>query len=270
MVRIGGTLLARPTRLTRAGTVPTVTTFRWQTAERRRPVPLPPSVTQPSPGTAFPAMPLAQPGYQGLTGLSHPSSAEATVSIAGPLIALTGVVVGAVLSYVFALLGESRRERWALSREWRERRLHTYGAYVTDVKRMRTIAERIAADVGIDDQAPPLSRSEGLDQLAEANMARGASFEALVLMANRDLVEAARALNRAVWRLEWFARGLLDDSDVEGWHIAAQEYFEAVNLFHQLARKELGVTGEFSRREAEVSPRDRYEQERQTRASTTG
>ncbi|GLW32993.1 hypothetical protein [Actinoplanes regularis] len=189
------------------------------------------------------------------------------MNIASPLIALVGVVVGAVLSYAFAVLGESRRERWALNREWRERRLQTYGAYVADVKRMRSIAQRIGADVGLDDQAPRLRREDGLDQLAEANMARGNSFEALAMMAGRDLVEAARELNRTVWRLEWFARGLLDDADVEGWHIAAGNYYEAINRFNHLARTELGVTGELSPRAAEKSPREHYEQERRTRTS---
>jgi hypothetical protein len=187
------------------------------------------------------------------------------VSIVGPLLALAGVLVGAVLSYLLSLQGEKRRERWALNREWRERRLQTYGAYVSDVKRMKSIAARIAADVGLDDQAPPLSRDVGKDVLAEANMARGNSFETLALMADRDLFEAARVLNRAVWRLEWFARGLLDDTDVDGWHVAARDYYQALNRFHQFARHELGVVGVFSPREAEDSPREQYEQERQNR-----
>jgi hypothetical protein len=191
------------------------------------------------------------------------------VSITGPLIALVGVVVGAVLSYAFALLGERRRERWALGREWRERRLQTYGSFVADVKRMRSLAQRVAADIGLDDQAPPLARELALDLLADANMARGGSFEALAMMADRRLVEAARALNRAVWRLEWFARGLLDDSDVEGWHIAVRDYFVAINLFHELAREELGVTGEFSPRDAEGSPREQYERERRARTQNS-
>jgi hypothetical protein len=168
------------------------------------------------------------------------------VNIASPSIALAGIVVGAALSYVFALLGESRRERWALNREWRERRLQTYGSYMADVKRMQILAQRIGADIGLDDQAPRPRRKDGLDQLAEANMARGGSFEALAMMADRDLVEAARELNRTVWRLEWFARGLLDDVDVdvdvEGWHVAAENYCVAINRFNHLARKELGVT----------------------------
>ena len=50
------------------------------------------------------------------------------MSIVGPVLALAGVLIGAVLSYVFSLQGERRRERWALNREWRERRLQTYSA----------------------------------------------------------------------------------------------------------------------------------------------
>jgi hypothetical protein len=187
------------------------------------------------------------------------------VSIVGPLLALAGVLLGAVLSYVFSLQGERRRERWALNREWRERRLQTYGTYVSDIKRMKSIAARIAAGVGLDDQAPPLARDAGKDVLAEANMARGNSFETLALMADRELVEAARVLNRAIARLEWFARGLLDDTDVEGWHVAKRDYYAALNNFHEFARHELGVTGMFSPRETEGSPREQYEQERQTR-----
>ncbi len=188
------------------------------------------------------------------------------MSIVGPVLALAGVLIGAVLSYVFSLQGERRRERWALNREWRERRLQTYSAYLVDVKRMRSIAARMAAAVGLDDQSPPLARDVGKDLLAEANMARGNSFETLALIADPELVEAARALNRAVWRLEWFARGLLDDADVDGWNLALSDYYQAMNLLHEVARHELGVTGKFAPREAEGSPREQYEKERRTRA----
>lgn len=191
------------------------------------------------------------------------------MSIASPLIALAGVVVGAVLSFVFTQLGERRREQWALSREWRERRLRTYTAYLDNVKRTRSISQRVAADIGLDDQAPPLSRDEAIDQLMEANKADASSFEALARVADRELVEAARALNRAVWRLEWFARGLLDDTDVDGWHIAVGDYFHAMNRFHERARDELGVHGGFSPRVHEDSPRALYEQERRVRTHGT-
>jgi hypothetical protein len=187
------------------------------------------------------------------------------VSIAGPVIALIGVVVGAVLSYAFSQLGERRRERWALSKEWRERRLQTYTAYLDNVKRIRSISQRVASTLGLDDQAPPLSRDEAINQLADASKADASSFEALALIADRELIEAARRLNRAVWRQEWFARGLLDDTDAEGWRVAVGDYFDAMNAFHECARKELGVVGELAPRMAEDSPLKQYQQERQGR-----
>ena len=180
------------------------------------------------------------------------------MSLLGPVLALIGVVLGASLSFAFAFVGESRRERWALGREWRERRLQAYTGYLADCKRLRDLAQRIAAAVGLNDQAPVLSRADGLELLAEANMARSSSFETVNLVGGRDVVEAGRALNRGLWRLEWFARGYLDDSDRAGWDEAMDHYFEAINDFHRAARVDLGVRGEFSPRRAERSPRERY------------
>jgi hypothetical protein len=184
-----------------------------------------------------------------------------------PLFALVGVVVGAALSYFFTLVTEKRRERWALGREWRERKLQAYSTYLSDVKRMRDIAQRVAVDVGLDDQAPPLRRDAGLEPLAEANMSRSSSFESVSLIGGKDVVDAGRALNRAVWRLEWFARGFLDDSDGEGWDEAFRNYLAAINKFHESARLDLGVSGEVAPREAEPSPRVQYEMDRRERQS---
>jgi hypothetical protein len=168
-----------------------------------------------------------------------------------PLLALAGVIVGAALSYFFTLVTEKRRERWALDREWRERKLQSYGRYLSDVKRMRDIAQRIAAGVGLDDQAPPLQRDAGVGPLAEANMSRSSSFESVSLIGGKDVIDTGRPLNRAVWRLEWFARGFLDDSDVEGWQEASRNYVAAINKFHESARLDLGVSDEFAPREAD-------------------
>ncbi|MBM2619572.1 hypothetical protein JIG36_28915 [Actinoplanes sp. LDG1-06] len=184
------------------------------------------------------------------------------MSVLGPLIALLGVVVGGALSYVFAALGESRKERWALGREWRGRKIDAYATYMADVRHLRDSAQRVAAGAGLDDTALPLSREEGVERLSEANLVRNRSFETVTLLADGEVVEAGRALNRAVWRLEWFARGLLDDRDTEGWRTACHAYSDAVNAFHECARRELGVQGRFTPREPEVSPRSRYEQER--------
>jgi hypothetical protein len=184
------------------------------------------------------------------------------MSLVAPLAALAGVVIGAVLSFVFTYFGERRREEWALAREWRERTLEACAAYLADVKLMRDIAQRVAADVGLDDQAPALSRGAGLDSLAEANMARSRSYEAVTLISGAETIIAARELNRVIWRLEWFARGLLDDTDVAGWEEAVHQYHRAMNAFHLCVRRELGISSEFSPRRSEPSPRELYESDR--------
>jgi hypothetical protein len=184
------------------------------------------------------------------------------MSLVAPLAALAGVVIGAVLSYVFTYFGERRREEWALDREWRERMLEACTAYLADVKRMRDIAQRIAADVGLDGQAPALPRDSGIDLLAEANMARSRSFETVALITGAETVDAARELNRVTWRLEWFARGLLDDADVAGWEDAVRRYHRAMNAFHLCVRRELGINSEFSPRRPEHSPREQWESDR--------
>lgn len=186
-----------------------------------------------------------------------------------PVMALAGVVVGASLSFLFTSTMEKRKESWTLDREWRERKLRAYGAFLTDVRRLRDLAQRVAAAVDLDDQAPPLGRDAGLEPMAEANMARSASFETVNLVGGRDVVEAGRELNRAVWRLEWFARGFLDDSDREGWAEAFRAYHAAINEFNKRARLDIGVLSEFSPRSTEPSTRIQYERDRAARGSPT-
>jgi hypothetical protein len=48
-------------------------------------------------------------------------------------------------------------------------------------------------------------------------MARSSSYETVALLGAPPVVAAARELNRAVWRLDWYARGLLNDADARGW-----------------------------------------------------
>jgi hypothetical protein len=164
---------------------------------------------------------------------------------------------------------EKRKERWTFDREWRERKLRVYSTFLADIKRMRDLAQRIAAVVGLDEQAPPMSRDTGLEQLAEANMARSASFETVNLIAGRAVVEAGRELNRTVWRLEWFARGFLDDADREGWAAAFRAHHAAINDFHKYARLDVGVSDEFSPRSTEPSPKDPYDHDIAARKSPT-
>jgi hypothetical protein len=73
------------------------------------------------------------------------------------------------------------------------------------------LSQRIAASVGLDGRAQPLTREEGLPLLAAAEATRSVSTEMVALLGSGETVSALGELNRAVWRMEWFARGLLDD-----------------------------------------------------------
>jgi hypothetical protein len=81
------------------------------------------------------------------------------------------------------------------------------------------------------------------------------STEMVALLGSKETVSALGELNRAVWRMEWFARGLLDDDDREGWEEAGRAYRQAANRFHDCARRDLGVPGELRPRDLEPSPR---------------
>ena len=93
------------------------------------------------------------------------------------VVAVRRLVDAVELERLRGAAARSSMQQWALGREWRDRRLQAYGAYVGDIKRMRDLAQRVAAAVGLDDQAPPLDREAGLPLLAEANMTRSSSFE---------------------------------------------------------------------------------------------
>ena len=169
------------------------------------------------------------------------------------LFTLAGVTLGAISSYLVGSLSERTRYRRNLSRQWVEREIESYARYLSDLKDMSTLARRVTASVGLDDHALPLPRDQGLPLLAEAEIRRGQSSEVLTLVAGPETLEAHRALNLAVWRLEWFARGPSGDLDRGGWQKARREYENAVDTFHASARHELGVPGEYVSRTSEPS-----------------
>jgi hypothetical protein len=171
----------------------------------------------------------------GLTGRSRRMAAQ--------LVTLLAVLLGAVSSYLASTLSERARHRRDVERHWREQRLEAYVDYINDVKQMRVTARRIAAGAGFEINAPALSREEGLPLLAEIESQRSISGERVALMSDEATIMAQRELNRTVWKLEWYARGLLDDTDIDGWNQAERECKAAMHAFHDCVRRTLGVPG---------------------------
>lgn len=170
---------------------------------------------------------------------------------------LLGVMVGAISSYVVSTLGEQARYRREVTSQWTQRRLESYVQYLNDVKYMSIVARRVAAGVGLDDHAPPLSQQEGLPLLAEAETRRSSTGEMVALMSDRETVVSMRKLNQTLWRLEWFARGLLKDEDRQSWKQSVREYDAALENFGGCVRRNLGISGEYLTRDSFPSHPDR-------------
>jgi hypothetical protein len=158
------------------------------------------------------------------------------------LITLLGVLLGAASSYLAGSARERVHYRRDLDQRWTERKLDAYVTYLSDIKQMRGIARRIVGDTGLDPNLPiALTKDEGLPLLAEAEAHRSISAELVVLVSSEEVINALRALNQAVWKIEWFARGLIDNLDTEAWSQASSEYEIAISRFRECVRGDVRV-----------------------------
>jgi hypothetical protein len=162
------------------------------------------------------------------------------MTILTALLPLAGVVVGALATYLTS--ARIQRSLWERNQtvRWDERRLMAYIDYGNAVKRMSNLASRIAAGRGYDHTVEPLSPQEGLPKLAGLEADRAACWEAVLLLGDTDTIRAARDWHRAVWRIEFYARGLLNDS--AAWRTAIIDTDDARHAFYEAARKDLGMS----------------------------
>ena len=166
------------------------------------------------------------------------------MAISAQVFTLGGVALGAFCSYLVTSLNERTRYRRELAKGWEGRKFDAYAEYLSDVKRLVAVANRIAASLGLHNRTTlPLSQEEGLAVLADVGTRRTTSSERASLLANEETLAALRELNETAWRLECFARGLIKDPSTAKWKEAMRAYWNALNAFHRSARKELGVPG---------------------------
>ena len=69
------------------------------------------------------------------------------------------------------------------------------------------------------------------------------SAELVILVGSEAVVNALRTLNETVWKIEWFARELVDNADVATWQQASVDYAEAINAFQEAARRDVHAPG---------------------------
>jgi aminoglycoside/choline kinase family phosphotransferase len=167
------------------------------------------------------------------------------VGIAEQILTLSGVALGALFSYLITSMNERTRYRRAIAERWEGRKFDAYSSYLGDVKEMVAVANRITQSVGLHNRTTaPLDKEQGLVLLAEVGTRRTVSSDRAALLANMETAQALRHLDSTAWLLESFARDTVRNVSPEGWKEAMTSYRNALNIFLQSARNELGLPGE--------------------------
>jgi hypothetical protein len=165
------------------------------------------------------------------------------VSLLNQLLVLLGVIIGALGAYLTTAASERARWRRTLDSRWDDRRIEAYASYAQAVKRMVTLAQRIAAGRELGDPSEPLAPTQdNLDLLAVAEDERATQWETVLLLGHPHTEAAARNWHEHAWRLEWYARALIvgEKSDWERARAAANI---ARAAFYESARSDLGISG---------------------------
>ncbi|WP_346535582.1 hypothetical protein [Micromonospora sp. DPT] len=152
--------------------------------------------------------------------------------------ALVGVLVGAVATYMTTAAQERSRWRRQQSIRWDERRLAAYSDYAHAVKKVISIAVRLAATRGVykDDFWFGGETSEA--GLIDAEEERTTKWEAVLMLGDEAVVAAAREWHQVTFRLMRLAVG--QSSDLT-WHQAVQAAGQARGRFYAAVRRDLGV-----------------------------
>lgn len=154
-------------------------------------------------------------------------------------LALAGVIVGAILSYLATYLTWRRTQ----AIRWDKRRLAAYADYSYAIKQVVNIASRIAAGRGLTKGPEPLDPSvENLAKLAETEIARSVSAETLRLLVDHKTSVASEQITRCSWTLSWMARGVIK-CDEETWRNTIAAYAQARDEYLMSARRSLRIKG---------------------------
>jgi hypothetical protein len=156
------------------------------------------------------------------------------------LIALVGVVVGALLSWLASVVNERARFQRARQTYWRDKRLEAYVDFASATKSYMGVLFRIGSSMGVDPQTEPLTPDQGAILLASAFEQREIAFEKMRLVGSSTTCDAARTWVRAVYELR-HSLDLADSLTRERWQELVRRANEGRSHFHQAAQSDLGV-----------------------------
>ncbi|MFF8691988.1 hypothetical protein ACF08W_07255 [Streptomyces sp. NPDC015144] len=165
------------------------------------------------------------------------------VSLAGQILPLAGVVLGAVMSFLVSSLNERTRWRRQQAVRWDERRLAAYAEYAHAVKELAARYQMIAAARGLVSGPILLEPTpEVLKEVGELESRRSALSETLGLLGDTEANTASKTVDHCLWRLELLARGIATEVE-QNWDQAYLDFREARSRYVAHARAGLGVPG---------------------------
>ncbi|MEV0260711.1 hypothetical protein AB0I49_05120 [Streptomyces sp. NPDC050617] len=152
--------------------------------------------------------------------------------MAGQILTLVGVLIGALTSFFATTFVERARFRRTMATRWDERKLDTFIEYTSCVKEvLRAARDVFRAQERQEDQ------TVGLAAMEAAESKRSVLFEGLVLLADTTATEAANVVNQRTWAVLRLAR------DPAGEDATPQDVgnavIEALNSFHKAAKADL-------------------------------
>jgi hypothetical protein len=153
--------------------------------------------------------------------------------------ALIGVIIGVAATYITTRAGA--RAQWKREQDVRseDRRLDAYVAYTEATSRVYELCLRLGRSRGLPTGSGSMPLDIGLDQLTQAATDRTRSWYRLQLVGDSATVAAGREWLHAMWDVEKFAIGDLDDTTE--WRKALDEARRMRSAFHQTARESLGT-----------------------------
>jgi hypothetical protein len=156
---------------------------------------------------------------------------------------LVGVLLGALATY--AATSASERARWRRSQlvRWDDKRLAVYAEYAHALKKVISIAVRLAAHRGIHPDVDVLSPDEGIPALTAAEAERTIKWEAVLLLGSDEAVVAGRKWHESVFCLQRIASGVPTGVT---WVDAVEATSQARRDFYQVARRDMGIAASVS------------------------
>jgi hypothetical protein len=152
--------------------------------------------------------------------------------------ALIGVLLGA--GATFGATFATDRARWHRDQSvrWDVKRADAYAEYAFAVKRVISLAVRVAAYRGAHSLGEPLSPDEGTELLAGAEHERAVKWETVLLLGSDNVVLAGRRWQQSVFPLEEIAWGRRVAAE---WDAAVAVVSHERGRFYEAARNDLGL-----------------------------